>query len=290
MKHKFIAKRYWKNQSTAMGQSDVLAKSFDDVINLSLGDPDLITHELIIEKAFEVVPAEKLYDTTGIQFMKFNTLFQLHAFNLENYQPYKNASKMLFMPDLFAYFLTGAKRIEYTNASTTGLLDPNTKDWNEKVLAKLGLKKELFGEIIKPGEIYGNLLPEICEELHCDSVPVIAVATHDTASAVASVPTQEKDYAYISCGTWSLFGTVNDEPILTEEAMNANFTNEELEAIDRYKVDFERFVAEQEALWLKNGGPTDEEWQAYLDTLTDLCGMNELLEIYQNAYNRYVGK
>ena len=178
------------------------------------------------EEFYKKMPKEELYAETGIQQVDLNTVYQLQAAIKYRPQDLEQAQTLLLMPDLFAYFLTGAKRIEYTNASTTGLLDPNTKDWNEKVLSVLGLKKELFGEIIKPGEIYGNLLPEICEELHCDSVPVIAVATHDTASAVASVPTKEKDYAYISCGTWSLFGTVNDEPILTEESRQIGFTHE----------------------------------------------------------------
>lgn len=178
------------------------------------------------EEFYKTMPREELYAETGIQQVDLNTVYQLQYLVKYRKATMAEAKTLLLIPDLFAYFLTGAKRIEYTNASTTGLLDPRTKTWNEKVLAALGLKKELFGELIKPGETYGNLLPEICEELHCESVPVIAVATHDTASAVVSVPTQEKDYAYISCGTWSLFGTVNDQPILTEQSRQIGFTHE----------------------------------------------------------------
>ncbi len=178
------------------------------------------------EEFYKTMSAETLYAETGIQQVDINTVYQLQYMVKYRKETMAQAKTFLMIPDLFAYFLTGAKRVEYSNASTTGLLDPTTKQWNEKVLSALGIRKDLFGELIKPGEIYGNLLPEICEELHCDSVPVVAVASHDTASAVASVPTQEKDYAYISCGTWSLFGTIIDIPILSEESRQISFTNE----------------------------------------------------------------
>ena len=158
--------------------------------------------------------------------MNFNTLYQLYYLAKNRPAVLNEAETMLLMPDLFAYFLTGKKRLEYTNASTTNLLDAKTKKINTELLDKLGIRSDIFPEMIFPGEAYGNLLPEICEELHCDSVPVIAVPTHDTASAVCAVPTLEKDYAYISCGTWSLLGTVIDEPILTEESLGVGFTNE----------------------------------------------------------------
>lgn len=175
---------------------------------------------------FEKMPKDELYAETGIQCVSFNTVYQLQYLMKEQPEVLKQAKTLLMMPDLFAYFLTGAKRVEYTNASTTNILDPRTKTWNKKVLKALGVDESLFGEIIMPGQVYGNLLPEICEELHCESVPVIAVASHDTASAVASVPTAEKNYAYISCGTWSLLGTVIDNPILSKQSSDADFTNE----------------------------------------------------------------
>ncbi len=178
------------------------------------------------EELAKVLSKEALYAATGTQQIDINTVYQFQYLVKHRPEVLAQAETMLMIPDLFAYFLTGAKRVEYTNASTTGMLDATTKDWSEPVLNALGLSKDLFPALIRPGEIYGNLLPEICEELHCDSVPVIAVATHDTASAVASVPTCEKDYAYISCGTWSLFGTVNDTPILTEQSRQIAFTNE----------------------------------------------------------------
>lgn len=178
------------------------------------------------EEYYKEMSSKELYKRTGTQQIDLNSVYQFKA--LAKKQPWllEKTKTILFIPDLFAFFLTGVKRTEYTEASTTGMLNPKTKQWDEEVLKVLGLNKKMFGEMIKPGEVYGFLLDEICEELHCEKVPVIAVATHDTASAVASVPTTQKDYAYISCGTWSLFGTVNDEPILTEESLEAGFTNE----------------------------------------------------------------
>lgn len=182
--------------------------------------------EGIPEQVFEIVPESEIYASAGIQKMNFNTLYQLYYLAKNRPAVLNEAETMLLMPDLFAYFLTGKKRLEYTNASTTNLLDAKTKTINKTLLSKLGIRTDIFPEMIFPGEAYGDLLPEICEELHCESVPVIAVPTHDTASAVCAVPTLEKDYAYISCGTWSLLGTVIDEPIRTAESLKAGFTNE----------------------------------------------------------------
>ncbi|MBR3594481.1 MAG: rhamnulokinase [Clostridia bacterium] len=178
------------------------------------------------EEVYKIIPESEIYSTAGIQKMNFNTLYQLYY--LAKYRPevLAEAETFLMIPDLFAYFLTGKKRLEYTNASTTNILDAKSKKIDAGMLERLGIKSDIFPEMIFPGEAYGNLLPEICEELHCESVPVIAVPTHDTASAVYAVPTKEKDYAYISCGTWSLFGTVVDEPILSEESRKIGFTNE----------------------------------------------------------------
>ncbi len=182
--------------------------------------------EGIPEEVYKIVSEQDIYSSAGIQKMNFNTLYQLYY--LAKYRPatLAEAKCCLLIPDLFAYFLTGKKRIEYTNASTTNILNAKTKKINFELLEKLGIKSDIFPEMIFPGEAYGNLLPEICEELHCESVPVIAVPTHDTASAVCAVPTKQKDYAYISCGTWSLLGTVIDEPILTDESRKIGFTNE----------------------------------------------------------------
>jgi rhamnulokinase len=137
----------------------------------------------------------------------------------------KIADKLLFIPDIFNYLLTGVMKNEYTIASTSQLLNPHTKKWDDELLEKLGIDRGLFCDIIMPGETVGYLTDEICEELGCKKVPVIAVASHDTASAVAACPIDDSS-VYISSGTWSLMGTENREAKLGEISRNANFTNE----------------------------------------------------------------
>ncbi len=174
------------------------------------------------EEVFRTVSKEEIYEATGIQFLDFNTIYQLMY--LKNHCPdeYERADKFIMMPDLFAYFLTGKVGCERTIASTGQLVDPRTGDWAWKLIDKLGLRRSLFPKIMDSGSTYGNLSPEICEELGVDPVPVIAVCGHDTASAVVSVPSQEKNFEYISCGTWSLLGTELDKPLFT----SLDYTNE----------------------------------------------------------------
>ncbi len=178
------------------------------------------------EAVAAVLPKEALYAATGIQHMRINTVYQLAY--LVRYRPKQlaRAKRLLLIPDLLAYLLTGEARCEITNASTTSLFNSRTNDWASDVLAALDIPSGLFAPLIHAGEPYGMLTKELCEELHCRPVPVIAVATHDTASAVVSVPATDDDYAYISSGTWSLMGIESPEPILTPEAAKANFTNE----------------------------------------------------------------
>ncbi len=194
-----------------------------------LGNPfhyrDTIT-EGIVEKATEVMPKIELYAETGIQFMNFNTLFQLHAMKLNDYIPYKNADKMLFVPDLLTYFLTGEKITEYSIASTSQLLNAEQKTWSDEVIKAFEINKDILCDIVKPGTIVGKLTKELADELGCNQIPVVAVAGHDTASAVAAVPAQGENYGYISCGTWSLLGVEIDKPVTDDDAYNANFTNE----------------------------------------------------------------
>ena len=186
---------------------------------------DSRTHS-IPKQVFEIIPREELYSLTGMQFIHFNTLYQLMHLKLNEPELLARADKMLMIPDLFAYMLTGEIKEEATIASTSNLLDPYTKDWHYGLIERLGLPKNIFAPIVKPGQVYGYLSDEICEELGCESVPVIAVASHDTASAVAATPSESDDFVYISCGTWSLFGVETKNPILTDAAEKANFTNE----------------------------------------------------------------
>ena len=182
--------------------------------------------EGMMEEAFKLVPKEELYGATGTQLMRINTLFQLMALKIKEPELLERADKMLLMPDLFAYFLTGVQRAEYTEVSTTNMLNPNTGDWAWDVLDKLGIRRDLLPEMIDAGQVYGMLKSEICEELGCPQVPVIAVATHDTGSAVAAVPATAENFIYISCGTWSLFGTELPKPVINDKTAGFNFTNE----------------------------------------------------------------
>lgn len=182
--------------------------------------------EGMLEETFKTVSQDEIYSRTGIQCMRINTLYQLMY--LKNHEPeqLKNAEKMLMIPDLFAYMLTGEIKEEATIASTSNLFDPYKKDWDRELIKKLGLPEHIFADVIKPGEVYGMLSDEICEELGCKKVPVVAACGHDTASAVVATSSETDDFVYISCGTWSLLGIESKDPILTSQAAELNFTNE----------------------------------------------------------------
>lgn len=181
----------------------------------------------IPERIFnEIISKEELYHRAGMQFMHFNTIYQLMYLKYNEPELLAQADKFLMMPDLFAYFLTGEMKEEASIASTSNLLNPNTKDWDFELIEKLGLDKKLFAPIVKSGSVYGYLSDGICAELGCKKVPVVAVCSHDTASAVAATPASTDDFVYISCGTWSLFGIESKTPFLSVEAYKADFTNE----------------------------------------------------------------
>ena len=175
------------------------------------------------EKAFGRVPKEEIYETTGIQFLPINTLYQLLA--MEGSPLLPAAQTLLLIPDLINYWLTGEKACEYTNATTTQLFDLEGGDWSRDLLEKLDLPVEIFAPIVRPATELGSLLPAVEEEVGV-GVPVFTVASHDTASAVVAVPAGDEDFAYISSGTWSLVGVETPDPVATPEAMEANFTNE----------------------------------------------------------------
>ena len=180
----------------------------------------------IPDELFRIVNRESVYNKTGIQIMNFNTLFQLYY--LVKYRPemLKRADKMLFIPDLLNYFLTGEKKSEYTIASTSQMLDPYKKDWHKELLKEVDIPESILCDIVPAGTQIGRLSEDICEELGVESMPVIAVGSHDTASAVVSVPTEENEFVYISCGTWSLFGTELSEPNISAKGFASSYTNE----------------------------------------------------------------
>lgn len=181
------------------------------------------------EKFFAQVDPQAHYAEAGTQVMAINTLFQLYAMKLEENPLLEVADRLLFMPDLFSFFLTGVANNEYSIASTSELMDIRTGTWNYPLIAQMGLPAHLFGEIVMPGSRRGVLKPEVMAELGIDyEVPVVAVASHDTASAVYAIPEAADGActAFLSSGTWSLLGVLTDAPVLTEEARLGGFTNE----------------------------------------------------------------
>lgn len=170
------------------------------------------------------------YAGTGIQAMSINTLFQLYSMKKSGDVQLEAADRLLFMPDLFSFFLTGIANNEYCIASTSGLLDAGNRTWNASLIRRLGISGHIFGELVMPGTSRGKLKPEIAEEIGLtEGVDVIAVGSHDTASAVFAIPSSQKEKsrcAFLSSGTWSLLGVELDKPILTEEARLYGFTNE----------------------------------------------------------------
>ncbi len=180
-----------------------------------------------IERAFAAVPREEIFRRTGIQFMQFNSLYQLYAMKLAGAPPLETAAKLLFMPDLFNYFLTGAAKCELTDASTSQFYDPVEHRWAIELFETLGLPARILGDVVPPGTRVGPLLPHVAEESGlAGDTPVFATAGHDTASAVAAVPAAGHDWCYISSGTWSLLGAEVDAPIINDRALEYNFTNE----------------------------------------------------------------
>ncbi|WP_424858159.1 rhamnulokinase [Streptomyces sp. SAI-170] len=181
--------------------------------------------EGVAKKVWATVPADELYAATGIQYAPFNTLYQLAA--AAPSAQLAHARRLLLVPDLIAYWLTGEQGTELTNASTTQLIDPRTRDWARDVAERLGVDLGLFAPLRQPGDPAGELLSRVLEETGlAGPVPVTAVGSHDTASAVAAVPASGERFAYICTGTWSLAGLELDAPVLTEESRAANFTNE----------------------------------------------------------------
>lgn len=178
------------------------------------------------EKFFAKMPADEVYRRTGIQFMDFNSLFQLDTIKRNNCQALEHADKILFIPDALIYMLTGNAICEYTVASTSQMLNPMTGDLDTEILEALGIPREKFGVMTQPGTVAGTLTEQVQEATGLGAVPVVAVAGHDTGSAVAAVPAKDKEYAYLSCGTWSLLGIESEKAIITEDSFRENFTNE----------------------------------------------------------------
>ncbi len=174
------------------------------------------------EKLFETFPEKEIFMSSGIKQMQINTMYQLIAMQKQDAARLKSAYRLLMMPDLINYRLTGVMANEYTEATTTGLIDPKTRDWNFPLIERLGFPKQLFGKIIMPGEKVGNLKAKYTAR----TVPVFAAPSHDTAAAVVAVPSKEKNFAFLSCGTWALFGTELSQPVINQQSFESDLTNE----------------------------------------------------------------
>ncbi len=182
--------------------------------------------EGIMEKVFKHLDRDRIYGLTGIQFLRFNTLFQLYALRQQGSPLLDMARDLLFMPDLFNFMLTGEKSTEFTFATTSQLVNPGTQSWEPELFEKLELPLSLMQPIVASGTCVGSLRKDLAREYGLSEIPVAAGAQHDTASAIVAVPAQGKNWAYISSGTWSLMGIEVEHPIMNKRAMELNFTNE----------------------------------------------------------------
>ncbi len=187
---------------------------------------DPVTFDAMDDYLANVVSRKDVYDVTGIQFMNFNSLFQLYAMQREGNSAFRNAQDVLFMPDALSWMLTGKKVCEYTIASTSQMLDPRTGDLDERLLKSVGMTRSKFGKMVNPGMQIGCLTEEVQRMTGLGPVPVIAVAGHDTGSAVAAVPAKDEHFAYLSSGTWSLMGIETKEAIINDQSYELDFTNE----------------------------------------------------------------
>lgn len=182
--------------------------------------------EGIMDQAFARVPRQEIFRQTGIQFMRFNSLFQLLAMQRDRSAILDAGQTLLFMPDILHYWFTGMKVNEYTDASTSQMIDPHSRGWARDLIRSFGLPEKILGSIIQPGTVLGPLRPSVATAAGISPIPVIAPATHDTASAVAAVPASGNAWAYISSGTWSLMGVELSAPLVNEQTLQLNFTNE----------------------------------------------------------------
>ncbi|WP_136708238.1 rhamnulokinase family protein [Agromyces sp. H66] len=184
-------------------------------------------NEVGVERVHAIVPFDELYRRNGLQFLPFNTLYQLAAEQQQHNGWLDLADSFLLIPDLIGFQLTGAKVAERTNASTTGLVAVDSGEWDDELIERLGFAASLFPPLVSPGESLGGLRSDVAAELGAPStLEVVAVGSHDTASAVVAVPMRAESAAYISCGTWGLVGVELEHPVTTDAARDANFTNE----------------------------------------------------------------
>lgn len=180
----------------------------------------------MMEQAQKLMPRREIFRHSGVSFEFFNTLNQLLAMKLASSAALEGAQELLFIPDLFAYFLTGNKGTEFCEATTSQMIDPETGDWSEDIIKAMGFPRRIFGRIEQPGTLRGMLLPSVCKECGLEPTPVYVVASHDTNAASAAVPAQGENWAFLSSGTWSLLGIEVDKPVVNDVTYERNFSNE----------------------------------------------------------------
>jgi len=181
----------------------------------------------MMDKAFKLMSKREIYENTGVQFMQLNSLYQLLAMRINNSVALAKAANLVFIADLFSYFLCGRIFGEYSLASTSQFMNMRTSQWSREILDKLSLPIEIMPKIIQPGSVVGQLTSEIGKKLDCGPIPIIAIGSHDTASAVAAVPAAgDTNWAYLSSGTWSLMGVEVPKAIINDKTFKYEFTNE----------------------------------------------------------------
>ncbi|HJA92334.1 MAG TPA: rhamnulokinase [Candidatus Eisenbergiella merdipullorum] len=242
----------------------VLLDGNDQILGKTYGYRDWRTKGMD-EEVYSIIPEKELYARTGIQKQMFNTIYQLMAVKKQEPENMEKAERLLMLPDYFHFLLTGNKLSEYTNATSTQLVSPETKQWDYELIERLGFKSSIFKPLHMPGTTVGCFTKEVADEVGF-SCQVVLPATHDTASAVISVPALTKDCLYISSGTWSLMGIENDRAICTEESRKRNFTNE-----GGYEYRF-RYLKNIMGLWMIQSAR--HEWNDVY-SFAQLCDMAE---------------
>ena len=205
---------------------DFVCVADDGSVSQPIAYRDPHTFDAMDDYLENVMDKEKVYGITGIQFMNFNSIFQFYAMKRAGNAALRHAQKILFIPDALSYMLTGNMVCEYTIASTAQLLDPRTKRLDSRLLASVGLTESKFGRMVTPGDLIGVLTDDVQKQTGYGAIPVIAVAGHDTGSAVAAVPAKNEKFAYLSSGTWSLMGIETKDAIINNVSYERNFTNE----------------------------------------------------------------
>jgi rhamnulokinase len=232
-----------------------------------------------MEDLFQVVPREEVYAETGIQFMQFNSLFQLFSMVKDHSSLLEITDSILFMPDALNYLFSGVKKSEFTIASTSQMIVPGTCEWNYRLIEKAGIPSDIFQEIILPGTVIGSITEDIARETGSNALPVISVAAHDTGSAIVSVPCARENFVYLSSGTWSIMGIESLHPIISPKTLELNFTNEGgVEGTTRFLKNIMGMwlIQETQRIWEERG--TKYTW-------TDMVELARLSEPFQFLIN-----